>query len=272
MGKNQPAACLQKRQQRPLITPLMSTTAAATLAGIAQANTLIQPAQPTPDNLPPAAAAAPTFAAVSPAYLAAKRTLDVVGAAVALLLFAPIYLLVALFISLRMGGPIFHRRRVLEKQAYQKDKSPRTFDAFKFRTMIPNAEAVLLSDPTLRARYEKEWKLADDPRVTPLGRTLRKWSLDELPQLVNVLRGQMSLVGPRMISPPELAMYGPHAAALLSVKPGLTGLWQVSGRTNVTYRERIRLDMWYIQHRSFLLDVQILLGTVRTVVNRKGAI
>lgn len=249
----------------------MSTIAAAMLAGIAQANTLIQPAQPTPDGIPSSAAAS-AFGSVSPAYLAVKRALDVAGALAALLFFAPIYLFVAVLISLRMGGPIFHRRRVLEKQAYQKDRPTRTFDAFKFRTMIPNAEAVLLSDPPLRARYEKEWKLTDDPRVTPLGRTLRKWSVDELPQLVNVLRGQMTLVGPRMISPPELAMYGPHAAALLSVKPGLTGLWQVSGRTNVSYRERVRLDMWYIQHRSFLLDVQILLGTVRTVVNRKGAI
>ena len=205
-------------------------------------------------------------------YFALKRLLDVAGAILGLLFFAPIMAAVACVIAVKMGGPLFHRRRVLEKQPFDPARTPRTFDAFKFRTMIPNAEAVLKADPALLARYEKEWKLADDPRVTPLGRTLRKWSMDELPQLVNVLRGQMSLVGPRIISPPELAMYGPHKAALLSVKPGLTGLWQVSGRTNVSYAERVRLDNWYIAHRSFLLDVQILLKTVRTVVSRKGAL
>ena len=182
----------------------------------------------------------------------AKRLLDVLGAIIGLIIFTPVYLCVAVLIAVCMGGPLFHRRRVLEKQTYDPARLPRTFDAFKFRTMISNAEAVLQADGELRSRYEKEWKLLDDPRVTPLGRVLRKWSLDELPQFINVLRGQMSLVGPRMISPPELTMYGPHAAVLLSVKPGLTGLWQVSGRTSLTYRERVRLDVWYIQHRSFL--------------------
>ena len=206
-------------------------------------------------------------------YLAAKRLLDVVGALCGLVLFAPLMVGVACVISFRMGKPLFHRRRVLEKQALRPGKNnPRTFDAFKFRTMIANADAVLQADTPLRTRYEKEWKLTEDPRVTPLGHTLRKWSMDEMPQLINVLRGQMSLVGPRMISPPELVMYGADAAALLSVKPGLTGLWQINGRTDVSYAERVRMDKWYIENRSFWLDVKILLKTVRTVASRKGAI
>lgn len=137
--------------------------------------------------------------------------------------------------------------------------------------MVTNADALLLADAAFRREFEKEWKLEGDPRVTLLGRRLRKWSVDELPQLVNVLRGQMSLVGPRMIAPGELAKYGPFAPALLSAKPGLTGLWQVSGRTNIAYEERVRLDMLYLQTRSLALDVEILWRTLPTVLSRKGA-
>lgn len=203
-------------------------------------------------------------------YLPMKRLLDVVGSLLGLILLFPLYLLLAFLVRRDSPGPIFHRRRVLEQQEYT-GGVPRTFDAFKFRTMIADADEYLRRNPHLMREFQRDYKLRQDPRITPLGHKLRTTSLDELPQLLNVLRGQMSLVGPRMISPPELAMYGERAAKLLSVKPGLTGLWQVSGRQHVSYQERVRLDMEYIDNHSFLLDLQILLRTVECVILRKGA-
>ena len=209
-------------------------------------------------------------------YFAGKRLLDITGALCGLILLFPLYLLIAILVRRDSPGPIFHRRRVLKQQEIAADaaKSPRalrTFDAFKFRTMIVDADEYLRRNPHLLKEFQKDYKLREDPRVTPLGRKLRTTSLDELPQLINVLHGQMTLVGPRMISPPELEMYGEHAARLLSVKPGLTGLWQVSGRQHVSYQERVRLDMHYIDSRSLLLDLRILLRTVACVFLRKGA-
>lgn len=209
-------------------------------------------------------------------YFAAKRTLDLTGALCGLIVLLPVYLLIAILVRCDSAGPIFHRRRVLERQDIPEDapkssRTLRTFDAFKFRTMIADADEYLRRNPHLLKEFQKDYKLREDPRVTPLGHKLRTTSLDELPQLINVLRGQMSLVGPRMISPPELAMYGENAAKLLSVKPGLTGLWQVSGRQHVSYQERVRLDMHYIDSRSLLLDLQILARTVGCVLLRKGA-
>ena len=204
------------------------------------------------------------------AYRATKRAIDIFGALLGLLALAPIFLFIALLIRLDSPGPIFHRRRVLGDQEYE-EGTPETFDAFKFRTMRPDADTVLRNSPELLREYQRDFKLRDDPRVTRLGEHLRRTSLDELPQLLNVLRGQMSLVGPRMISPPELAMYGLNSARLLSVKPGLTGLWQVSGRQNISYPERVRLDMWYIENRSVQMDLEILVRTIGCVLSRKGA-
>lgn len=215
-----------------------------------------------------------TSASASQFYLAAKRALDIFGAFFGLLFLAPVFAVVAVLVRMDSRGPVFHRRRVLARQEYEGDAEELadTFDAFKFRTMVSNADDLLRTNPTLWQEYQKDFKLREDPRVTPLGSTLRRLSLDELPQLVNILRGEMSLVGPRMISPPELAMYGGEAGKLLSVKPGLTGLWQVSGRTNVSYQERVRLDMWYIENRSLRLDLEILWRTVGCVLSRRGAV
>jgi len=146
----------------------------------------------------------------------------------------------------------------------------RPFDAFKFRTMIADADAWLRLDPHLQAQYAVKHKLDADPRITPVGRVLRKYSLDELPQLWNVVRGEMWLVGPRMIAPDEAERYGRHAGKLLSVKPGLTGLWQVSGRQRTSYERRIELDMDYIDHWSVTADAAILWKTVGTVVRGTG--
>jgi lipopolysaccharide/colanic/teichoic acid biosynthesis glycosyltransferase len=208
-------------------------------------------------------------------YFFFKRLMDIVGALVGLIVLSPLFLVLAILVRFDSAGPALHRRRVLTRQPYRPD-TLESFDAFKFRTMIADADEFLQANPHLLREYQKEYKLIEDPRVTRLGGHLRRNSLDELPQLFNILIGQMSLVGPRMITAPELVNYeneGPHTAArLLSVRPGLTGLWQVSGRTNIYYKERVRLDMEYIENRSLLLDLQILIRTVGCVFRRQGAI
>ncbi|HOG28048.1 MAG TPA: sugar transferase [Vicinamibacterales bacterium] len=185
------------------------------------------------------------------------------GAAAALLA-APLMLVVAALVKLTSEGPIIHRRRVVGRGGVE-------FDAFKFRTMVANADQILAADPALRREFLQKHKIEDDPRVTPVGRFLRKLSLDELPQFFNVLAGQMSVVGPRMLSPEEIDRYGAHVAALLSVKPGLTGLWQVSGRQRTTYERRIQLDMQYVRTWSLWLDLCILARTPIEVFRGTGA-
>ncbi len=203
-------------------------------------------------------------------YLFTKRILDFTLSFIGLTFLMPILFLVSVIVWFDSPGAIFHRRRVLERQDYR-GGAPRTFDAFKIRTMLPNADEILRANPDLFREYQKDFKLKEDPRVTRVGKKLRTTSIDELPQLLNVLRGQMSLVGPRMITPPELEMYKENAAELLSVKPGLTGLWQVSGRQHISYDQRVRLDMWYIENRSLRLDLEILIRTVGCVLQREGA-
>jgi lipopolysaccharide/colanic/teichoic acid biosynthesis glycosyltransferase len=193
-----------------------------------------------------------------------KRGIDILSALILLILLLPFLVVISIAIRLDSSGPIIFLRRVLGVDG-------REFDAFKFRTMIVNADAWLQDHPELWAEYQANIKLKNDPRITRVGQWLRKLSLDELPQLVNVLRGEMSLVGPRMISPDELYKYGDVTQQRLSVRPGITGLWQVSGRQDVSYDERIRLDLAYINNWSIWLDLKILLQTIPTVLGRKGA-
>jgi lipopolysaccharide/colanic/teichoic acid biosynthesis glycosyltransferase len=193
----------------------------------------------------------------------AKAVFDVVFATILLIALCPLLILALLAVKLQDGGPIIYRRRVIGPDG--------EFDAYKFRSMRTDADAVLRQDVALRQQFEKNFKLPADPRVTRVGAWLRKFSLDELPQLFNVLRGQMSLVGPRMISPPELEKYGDAKALLLSVKPGLTGYWQVYGRQRVDYAERVRMDVFYIQNWSLVLDLKLLLLTPMRVLKGTGA-
>lgn len=192
-----------------------------------------------------------------------KRLLDICGSLALLIVLSPILLLIALLVLLVDGRPIIYRRRVVGTVG--------EFDAFKFRTMRRDADRLLESDESLRKAFQDNFKLKRDPRVTQLGSVLRKFSLDELPQLFNVLLGQMSLVGPRMITAPELAKYGEHQALLLTVKPGLTGYWQVHGRQEVSYEERVRMDLEYIKARSLWKDLQLLILTPWRVICGKGA-
>ena len=142
----------------------------------------------------------------------------------------------------------------------------RQFDAFKFRTMYVDADRILEERPDLQEELARNHKLKDDPRITRVGRILRRWSLDELPQFLNVLRREMSVIGPRMISPDEMPKYNQWGMNLLTVQPGITGLWQVSGRSNVSYVERVRLDMYYIRNWSIWLDLLLLVRTIPAVL------
>jgi lipopolysaccharide/colanic/teichoic acid biosynthesis glycosyltransferase len=202
-------------------------------------------------------------ARTAPAAFLLKRGLDVFGALALLTFLLPVLLIIAILVLLEDGRPVVYRRRVLGRQG--------EFDAFKFRSMRSDADLILASDPALRTEFERNFKLKHDPRVTKTGAFLRKYSLDELPQLFNVLRGQMSLVGPRMITAPELQKYGAYQNLLLSCKPGITGYWQVRGRQNVSYEERVRMDMYYIENWSLGMDLRILADTPLKVLRKEGA-
>ena len=189
---------------------------------------------------------------------------DLVGAALGLLLLSPLFAAVAVLVKLDNRGPVFFGSE-------RWGQGGKRIRIWKFRTMVDGASALLEKDRGLRASYERELKLRTDPRVTRVGKWLRRLSIDELPQLVNVLRGEMSLVGPRMITPAELPEWGDTAGLLLSVRPGLTGLWQVSGRQQLTKADRIRLDGDYVNRMSLSLDLAILARTVPAVLSSRGA-
>jgi exopolysaccharide biosynthesis polyprenyl glycosylphosphotransferase len=193
-----------------------------------------------------------------------KRIADCMAAALGLIVLSPVFALVSVLIKLDSPGPIFFG----SPRWGQRGKHIRIW---KFRTMVDGAASVLDRDPDLRAAYNKGVKLRLDPRVTRLGKVLRRWSIDELPQLFNVLVGEMSLVGPRPKLFGEEDRYGPLFGAILGVPPGITGLWQVSGRNNLSYEERIALDVDYVRRCSLLLDLKILGQTVPVVVRGGGA-
>lgn len=193
-----------------------------------------------------------------------KTALDIGLLIILLVVFAPLLIGLSIAIKLDSDGPIFYRRRVMGLNGKQ-------FDAIKFRTMRVDGDSILESMPELKEELARTHKLREDPRVTRLGGFLRKHSLDELPQLFNVVTRQMSVVGPRMISPEELLMYEQWDINLLTVLPGITGLWQVSGRSDISYEERVQLDMRYIRNWSLWLDLVILLRTVTVVLKGRGA-
>ena len=197
-----------------------------------------------------------------------KRALDIAGAGALLVMSLPVFVILALLVRAD-GGPAFY--------AHQRvGRGGRRFGCLKFRSMVTDGdarlEALLASDPAARAEWEATRKLRNDPRITWVGRFLRASSLDELPQLLNVLRGEMSLVGPRPVIAAELtAHYGAAAEHYLSVRPGITGLWQVSGRSSTSYDTRVALDVRYATNPSLLADLRILLRTPAAVLLRRGA-
>lgn len=181
-----------------------------------------------------------------------------------LILLSPLLFLIALAVKLDSPGPVIYRHRVMGVNGKQ-------FDAFKFRTMHINGDEILAEYPELKRELDRNHKLKNDPRVTRLGRILRRYSLDELPQLFNVLKADMALIGPRFIAPYEMEKYNHWGINLLTVRPGLTGLWQVSGRSDISYQERVNLDMYYIRNWSIWLDLQLLFRTIPVVLKGKGA-
>ncbi|MET3602812.1 lipopolysaccharide/colanic/teichoic acid biosynthesis glycosyltransferase [Sphaerotilus sulfidivorans] len=194
--------------------------------------------------------------------------LDQFAALLLLLLFAPLMAVIALLVWRRDGAPVLFGH-------YRIGQHGRPFRCLKFRSMYLDSEAMLREllerDPAARAEWERDHKLTDDPRITPIGHFLRRTSLDELPQLFNVLRGEMSLVGPRPITLAELPRYGQVRWHYLSVRPGMTGLWQVSGRNDTTYDERVELDREFVEQHSLRLRLSILLRTLRVVIRGSGA-
>ncbi|MBV7266313.1 sugar transferase [Erythrobacter sp. WH131] len=203
---------------------------------------------------------------VSPTPL--KRTLDIVVALAMLVLLAPVMLLVALAVKLSSAGPILFRQERVGSQG-------RTFKCLKFRTMHVDAEIklaqLLRAQPDLRLEWQCKQKLSVDPRITNIGNFLRQSSLDELPQLFNVLRGDMSLVGPRPIIKSEVPRYGRYITSYFRVKPGLSGLWQISGRNDASYSRRVAADVLYARSRTFAMDLKILVMTIPAVISGKGS-
>jgi len=200
-------------------------------------------------------------------YFYGKRVFDVVLASTLIVVLAPVMLAITLIIWLNGRSPVFGHTRV--------GKSGQLFRCYKFRTMVPDADVrlanLLFTRPDLEQEWKEEFKLKSDPRVTSIGAFLRKTSLDELPQLFNVLKGEMSLVGPRPVIVQELEKYGDKVKHYLSVKPGITGLWQVGGRNNLSYEQRVALDVNYVENHSLLIDIIILFKTIFAVFAFKGA-
>ncbi|NIK66652.1 sugar transferase [Paenibacillus sp. BK720] len=198
-------------------------------------------------------------------YIMVKRGFDLIAASLGLILLSPLFLLVAVFIKLESpkGSVFFYQTRV--------GRNEQTFRMFKFRSMVANAEEML---ETLLSKNEIEgamFKMKEDPRITKVGKFIRKTSIDELPQLWNVIRGDMSLVGPRPALPREVNEYTSYDKLRLKVLPGCTGLWQVSGRNELSFKEMVELDLKYIEERGFLLDLKLMLLTVRVMFGSKNA-
>ena len=196
--------------------------------------------------------------------LVVKRLLDIVGSFLGLVFVAPLFPLIALAIRLDSPGPIFFRPRIIGYKG-------REFLAFKFRSMDPRALETLLRDPKLLNQYKQHLKIANDPRITRVGRWLRLTSLDELPQLINVLKGEMSLVGPRMLAKLELEKFGEHRNKILSVKPGMAGLWVASGRQTLSFDRRLELELQYVDNWSLWLDAQCFCKTLFVAIRMVGA-
>lgn len=198
-------------------------------------------------------------------YRGIKRIMNLLCSFVGVIVLSPFFLIISIFIKGTSKGPVFfvHERVGL---------NGKKFKLIKFRTMVNNAEEMIASfSPEQKKEWEENYKLKDDPRITKIGKFLRRTSLDELPQLINILKGDMSIVGPRPVVDEELNWYGDKKDKLLSVKPGLTGWWAVNGRSNVPYPERCDLELYYVDHISFALDVKIILKTLGAIIKKDGA-
>ncbi len=196
-------------------------------------------------------------------YLFLKKVLDIFSGLLALILISPIFVLIIILIKFSSMGPIFFLHKRIRKGG-------KTFYCIKFRTMHPEADDILKNilsrDEEIRIEYHETQKIKNDPRITTIGKLLRKTSLDEVPQLINVIKGEMSIVGPRPIIEEEKIRYGDSMSNVFSVNPGITGLWQVSGRNNLTYKRRVELDNLYVNNMNFLMDLRIMIRTIGVIL------
>lgn len=198
-------------------------------------------------------------------YIKVKRILDCILATIALIILSPIYLIIAIAVKIDSKGPIFFCHTRIGKNG-------KIIKIYKYRTMVTNAEELIKQfTPEQMKEYKENFKLENDPRITKVGKFLRKTSLDELPQLLNIIQGDLALIGPRPVVKKELEKYGGNAGKFLSVTPGLTGNWAASGRSNTTYEERMKMELWYVDNISFITDVKIFFKTIIAVIKKEGA-
>ncbi len=200
-------------------------------------------------------------------YRFIKRTFDILLSLIVLIICLPFFLLIAILIKVDSKGRVFYKHKRIGKNG-------KTIYIYKFRTMYKDADVrlkELLKNPKIRKEWEQNYKLDHDPRITRVGNVLRKTSLDELPQLLNILNGSMSIVGPRPVIDGEIEKYGNNKDKFLSVTPGLTGWWACNGRSCTTYEDRMALELYYVDHRSILLDIKCIFKTVSAVIKKRGA-
>lgn len=198
-------------------------------------------------------------------YIYVKRGIDVILSTIALVVLSPVFLILAILIKLDSKGPVFFLHTRIGKNG-------KNIKIYKFRTMVTNAEELIKEfTPEQMKEYKENYKLTNDPRITKIGKFLRKTSLDELPQLINIIKGDLSIIGPRPVVKDELEKYGENMAKFLSVTPGLTGNWAANGRNNTTYEERMKLELEYVDNISFKTDVKIFFQTIYAVIKKEGA-
>ncbi len=199
-------------------------------------------------------------------YRLIKRIFDFILSLIGIAIMSPLFLIISIMIKCDTKGPVFFKQRRIGLNG-------KPLYIYKFRTMVTNAEELIASfTPEQKKEWEESYKLKDDPRITRVGKILRKTSLDELPQLINIIKGEMSIIGPRPVVEEELSWYGNDVDLVLSVKPGLTGWWAVNGRSEVPYPKRCDLELYYVKNASLALDVRILLGTLKVVFSQRGAL
>lgn len=201
-----------------------------------------------------------------PIYDFVKRVFDIVCSLIGLIVLSPVFIILSILIKTTSEGPVFFAHKRV-------GKGGKTIKIYKFRSMVTNAEELIKQfTPEQKAEYERNFKLENDPRVTKVGKFMRKTSLDELPQLINILKGDISVVGPRPVMDVETKIYGNYRNMLLSVKPGLTGFWAANGRSHTTYTRRRAMEIYYVKNRSVLLDLKIIFKTFISVFKREGAV
>lgn len=198
-------------------------------------------------------------------YIKIKRVIDVILASVALILLSPLFAIIAIAIKIDSKGPVFFAHKRIGKNG-------KIIKLYKFRSMVINAEELIKSfTPEQMREYKENYKLTNDPRITKVGKFLRKTSLDELPQLINIINGDLSIIGPRPVVADELEKYGVNKDKFLSVTPGLTGYWAANGRSNTTYEQRMEIELYYIDNLSLKMDIKVFFKTILSVLKKEGA-